>query len=93
VAFRVHNSRRSLYAKTGAISGANGIFAPLPFFRQPLKTFFRQNNGSFTAILHSPTLEIHKVFLRIVLFVLRQNFSLSARKKDFCEPALDYRRL
>ena len=51
---------------------------PAPFlFGQTLGAVLPRLAESFSAVLHSPPLEIHKVFLRGVLLVLRKNLPSS----------------
>jgi len=52
--------------------GDKGIF----IFRVISLKYSLISNGSFTPILHIETFEIHKVFLQVPMFVLRQNLSL-----------------
>ena len=53
------------------------------FFGAALKNSCQWNRGTFRTTLHRVSLEIQKVFLRLPLFDLYENLTLSARQSFF----------
>ena len=67
---RVPQGSRFRYGYTNV--GVRSCYEPVFILGQPLKTTNRQDNESIFPILHNVSLEIHKVFRRLSLFVLKK---------------------